>query len=991
MPPVVGAVAAAAVGTLLAPAASFAVFGALFVKNLALGLVAQALSPKPKTPAAIARETQDNTQTVRSPIASRKLVYGRTRVGGTMVYLETTGDDNKYLHMVLALAPHQIDGLEKVYFDDELVWDGSYQSDWSSYARLNFHDGSQTTSDSNLTSESAHWTNSHILNETAYLYVRLTYDRDKFAGGIPNVSAVIRGKKVYDPRSGTTAWSQNPALCIRDYLTDSKYGMSVDSSELNTGSWNAAANLCDETVTTSLGSQARYKLDGVVDTANGRGSIIESMLTSLGGSLVYSGGQFYVDGASYNTPVVEIDESMIVDAIQIQTRRSRREAFNGVKGVFSSIEDNYVLSDYPAIISSAYVASDGEPIYLDVDLPYTTDVTRAERIAKLSLLRSRKQITASVRCNLSAIALKAGDSVMISNDRMGWSSKVFEITDLSFEADNEGRLSVLLNVIETDPAVYDWTTSDEIEFIAGQPTTLASPSTVLTPSDLVVNTVAEIQEDGTARPALDISFTNNDAYASTFEIQFNKDGGGFQSILTSETTYRIQDVEVDASYSVRVYAINRLGARSGYVTDSITGQGDTVAPSAPSGLTATGDFGGVVLEWTNPTDSDLDVIEIYESTDSIQSNSSLVATTKSSAFTRGGLSDGVTRYYWLRAIDYSGNRSGFNSATGVSATTLIPVNNDRVIGRIETVDTLTTGLGTADEGKVEFLTTDQTLYKWTGSAWTDTFDIDETTGQILAQQIDVASLSAITADIGTVTAGVVKSSDDLIKLDLTNKRLTLEDGSSNEILRIGDDGSGNSIVRVSDASGNSTAITPDIGTVIAQGTTTISGVNGDGTLGNAINLGATYDFSDLSVIMTLRGYRPNLLLSHLFYGTSYPNTGLWSKYDLLLGPNTTYRYYEQSGADATTGRQKYVQNTSLDQFSTSQTIYAGDLYKSSVLYHAPFVYWEKGSQTSSDEIFITSYIRYRHFETDTGTVRMLYNHGVGMTVDYIVVAKNYAG
>lgn len=46
-------------------------------------------------------------------------------------------------------------------------------------------------------------------------------------------------------------------------------------------------------------------------------------------------------------------------------------------------------------------------------------------------------------------------------------------------------------------------------------------------------------------------------------------------------------------------------------------------------------------------------------------------------------------------------------------------------------------------------------------------------GTILARHIDVASLSAITADVGTVTAGVLQSADGKFVIDLTNKTLTI--------------------------------------------------------------------------------------------------------------------------------------------------------------------------------------------------------------------------
>ena len=48
--------------------------------------------------------------------------------------------------------------------------------------------------------------------------------------------------------------------------------------------------------------------------------------------------------------------------------------------------------------------------------------------------------------------------------------------------------------------------------------------------------------------------------------------------------------------------------------------------------------------------------------------------------------------------------------------------------------------------------------------------VDDT---ILARHIDVSSLSSITADVGTVTAGVVRSSDSKFVIDLNNKTIDI--------------------------------------------------------------------------------------------------------------------------------------------------------------------------------------------------------------------------
>ena len=104
------------------------------------------------------------------------------------------------------------------------------------------------TADTFLVDESAHWTTEHRLRGIAYMYVRLAFDADVFPNGIPEITATISGKKVYDPRTSTTAWSDNPALCLRDYLTSS-YGIAEDTANIDDALVIAAANVCDQTNT----------------------------------------------------------------------------------------------------------------------------------------------------------------------------------------------------------------------------------------------------------------------------------------------------------------------------------------------------------------------------------------------------------------------------------------------------------------------------------------------------------------------------------------------------------------------------------------------------------------------------------------------------------------------------------------------------------------------------------------------------------------------
>lgn len=669
----------------------FAAYATVFAIGAGLSMVSTALMPKPS----YGQQMTGTDITVREPDASRKMVYGRTRMGGAIVYIDSTGTDNEYIHLVIALAGHEIDAFEEIYFNSEKIWDGgSFVGSWGTYVSLGLHDGSQTTADSALVAASTQWTTDHKLLDTAYIYIRLKYDAEFFANGLPNISATIRGKKVYDPRKDSTSsvydstlgvstqrlatpstwqFSQNPALCIYDYLRDTKYGLAESALDINSTALATAITLCDQAITlTAGGTQPRYTLDGLIDTANSKKDNIEGMLTAMAGSLSYSGGEYFISGAAYVTPTVTIDESVMVGGIEVQTKQSRRSLYNGVKGVFRSEDEDYVVADYPAQLSSTFSTEDGDPIYLDLALPFTTNNVRAQRIAKLALLRSRQQTAISVPCNLSALKFKAGDNIMVTNAKMGWSAKVFQVTGYDLSLSGSGEIIVSVQAIETAAAIYDWTSSDQEDYLAGGEVSLYNGSTVAAPTSFAGTASTAVNLDGTVAPKIVSTWVSSaDAFVVNYDYQWSTDNNNWNSFDVEGNQFTISPTIGAATYYTRVRAVNNLGVKSSFVTANVTAIGDTVAPAVAGSPSATAGQGSITVAWVNPSDKDFSNVEIHRST-SAGGTYAVIASVSggyglAGSFVNGSLSDSTAYYYKLKSVDYSGNKSSLTSA--VNATT----------------------------------------------------------------------------------------------------------------------------------------------------------------------------------------------------------------------------------------------------------------------------------------------------------------------------------
>jgi hypothetical protein len=671
-------------------------FLAAVIKFIAITASSMAASKllAPKAPSFSDSSLSQRSQMVRSPIAARTIVYGRCRASGTVVYMSTTGSKNEYLNIVIALAGHEIQEIEEVYFNDDLVGlsGNAATGFYSGVANVYKHLGSTTqAADSFLVAETnsltdGKWTTAHTLYGIAYLYVRLTWDTEKFPSGIPNISAVIKGKKVLDTRTSTTAYSANPALCLRDYLTDSAVGMGMDATEIDVTAINAAANICDEDVevkpiTVPATYENRYECNGVIATSASPDENIGKLLSAMGGLIAYSGGKVVPYAGGYRIPTVTLTEKHFVGPLNIQTRTSARDRVNSVKGVYVSESNGWQVSDFPTISSTTYVDNDnGIRYYRDVVLPFTTSSSCAQRLAVIELRRAREEITFTARFRLEAMQVRAGDTVMITNAKLGWSSKVFEVMEWHFATDgNPPQLYIDMTLRETASSVYSWTVSDEV-YVADSPnTTLPDPFTLGAPSSLALTadgTTQFIQADGTAVPRIKVKWTPP-------AEEFIQSGGAvvIEYKPSTSTTYltwsRVEgaqtedyissDVKIGTNYNVRIFGESYFKISTSYVTSSVTVAPDTTPPATPTGLTAIAGTGQIIsLDWDDNTEPDFGEYGVWRNTSNDSGGATKIAETRASRFVDVNLTLGTTYYYWISAYDRSENQSA--KSTGASAT-----------------------------------------------------------------------------------------------------------------------------------------------------------------------------------------------------------------------------------------------------------------------------------------------------------------------------------
>ena len=611
------AIGALAGGVSYTAAAGFAFSWMAAAQAFALGAALKALTPKPSI-GGIGGSNRGYQTTAIGTALDHQIIYGKVRVGGARIYDESTGENNRYLHRIIAVAGHEIQAFDEIYINDEVATlDGSGNvtspSRYSGKVRIKLHLGaSNQTADTFLVSESAHWTTQHALNGIAYMYIRLQFDADAFPNGIPEITTVVSGKKVYDPRTSTTAWSDNPALCLRDYLISS-YGISESSANIDDALVIIAANVCDQTNTDA--GTTRYTCNGSFTTASTPYDMINGMLTSMDGSMWYAQGKWRMKPAYWTAPVLDLNEDDLRSGISVSTRHSRRNNFNTVKGTFRGEESNWQTTDYPQVTNVVFVDADNDQESVaDVDLPFTDNSIEARRIALISLERNRQQLTINASFGLKALQLQVGDNIRLTNSRFGWANKEFEVMAWSFGLTDGLDLQSQMTLRETAESVYD-EVADGVVYERDN-TTLMSPFDVPTVGLAVAVRTQIIREKLTNIISLNVTSGASERI-DYVEAEFKLSSDTDWITLGTGQIGKFEAVDlVDGNYDFRARAVNTFGIKGDWsYLEDINASGLLEPPSDVVTFSAEVNGAVITLDWDAVPDLDLSYYIIRYSPD----------------------------------------------------------------------------------------------------------------------------------------------------------------------------------------------------------------------------------------------------------------------------------------------------------------------------------------------------------------------------------------
>jgi hypothetical protein len=676
------------------------------------------LAPKPKKPNV---PEQQQAQGILVNKASNNtaipIIYGKRQIGISRVFVESSGTDNQYLYMAGVLCEgggNGIESIEEIYINDKLVtWSGSltdgtvrtvnssdtnYYKDGASLISVQSFYGLDNQSVSSLLDASTNWGSNHKLSGVAYLAFKFTWNQDAF-NSLPEVKVVLKGKKIYDPRldstkggtgshredtSSTWTYSPNSALCLLDYLRNSRYGKGLPNSafETNYDSFKSSATLCETQVTpyTSGSNINLFETNIVLDTEQKLIDNVRELLNPMRAIFTYTQGKYFLIIENTGTSQLSLTTDNIIGGIKIFGEKKNTK-YNRVIGTFVNPDKEWqedTVSFPPADDSGLPVGDryatllaedNGTNLEGNFSFQGITNPYQAEELCEIVLRRSRNALAVEVNCTSEALNLTIGDLVDLTYSTGGFSSKLFRIYGLSINTDS----TVSLKLIEHQDNFYTWSSKAQAPTIAD--TTLPNPNSVSAPASVTLSDQLILYSDGVVITALDVTIGSSpDSFVDYYQVEYK---------LSTATDYiiagqgkglnqRILNVIDGSTYNVRVKAFNTLGVGSTYTTATRTIIGGIAPPEDVQDFSCNIIGSDAHLAWTQIGDLDLAHYTIRYSplTTGADWADSISLVEKVARPATSITVPARTGSYLIKAVDKNGNYSSNESIIATNLTTI---------------------------------------------------------------------------------------------------------------------------------------------------------------------------------------------------------------------------------------------------------------------------------------------------------------------------------
>lgn len=612
------------------------------------------------------------------------VLYGQLKIAGNVIWQT---DPGQTVSRIIGLGEGQLNSITDIRANDIVINDTNTPG--SSYT-VYYGTGVQQA-DSRLPTSLRP---DMELHQLAYIALTLAAS-DQLRGGNPTITSVCQGVLVetWDGTQWLTTktYSNNPAACIRDFIINTRYGLGIAKANLDDASFGAVYDYCNGLVDGPSGKEARYQLDYIADAQRPASDILNEMLATFSGFLVYGKKlklrceqidpivQYFGDGSTTKTNATFDPGNIVKDSFS-WNMSSIDERPNRIKIQWVDPSQNYVKI-YTQVEDRIDQDDRGTVITKEISLLGITRASQASRMAKLIMAITKySQISVQFTTRLDSIHCEVGDVIAVTHQSGKFTRRLFRITQMQ-EAENE-NISLVLR--EYNPYVYDDHQGSAI-------LTYQNPSgpNEFTPlSDITSLTLTE--NDFTNKDGVFVTniLTNWNAISGDqlmrldhYLVQLSDNGGttyrDVQLVAKDKSSCNIVlgNVQTGTTFFVKVLTVSDKASVSAGTTASITITGKSTAPSNVADFSVVFAFDHIAMTWSSIDDADLFGYEIRSGDQNATWETASIVTTENLGtrfdlfnFTRG------TKLFFIKAIDNSGNYSQ-NAASDAITITSIPSSN----------------------------------------------------------------------------------------------------------------------------------------------------------------------------------------------------------------------------------------------------------------------------------------------------------------------------
>jgi len=615
------------------------------------------------------------------------VVYGERLLGGTRVFVETSGTDNTYLYMALVLCEGEINAVTEIQVNDETVtFSGGFangteitsnDSNYGTTVKAQPFYGADDQSASSLLSTLTNWGSNHKLSGICYVAFRFTWDADKYSG-IPNIKVKVQGKKIsiFDGSSNETTgqYSTNPAFVLLDFLRNERYGKGIPLTEIDVPSFYTASTIADTTVTYYTGTTGKlFECNAVLNTNKKILDNVKTLLRGMRGLLPYVQGEYKLLIESTGTATFTLNEDNIIGGVKLESER-KDQKYNRVLVNFVNPEKGYQADTivYDTDHATLKTADGGFLQEGNVTLDTINSPYQAHEFGKIVLQRSRNNLKLGLTVNYEALDLAIGDIVNVSSTILGMTNKPFRVSGMTLNANFTASLSLQ----EHQDSWYTFSTINEVATIGD--TNLPDPFTVQPPSSVTLADELISYNDGTVIVAMNITIgASPDQFVREYQVEYKRTADSnfiVHSRGTVDLFHRVLNVISGDNYTVRVKAINSLGVESTNVTATRDIVGEIDPPSDVQDFAINIVGSDAHLSWESIPDADLNYYVINFTTETVNPEwqNSFTLINRVSRPATSVTVPARTGSYLIKAVDKLGN---FSSNEAIITTNITAIGN----------------------------------------------------------------------------------------------------------------------------------------------------------------------------------------------------------------------------------------------------------------------------------------------------------------------------